>query len=151
MCVKMIESAQAGSSQTALSQNQRARFRQLEFWASRKLCQVYKEEGKVKLAKPLAEALVAAVENHELAGAQAGFAWSELGTVALAEGRPRDALKAFETEEALSPKQGWSPPSVAWSEGQRGSACLALGDYQRAERLLTNGLPVLEHHREYER
>jgi hypothetical protein len=139
----MIESARAGSVQAVYNEVQKARFRRLELVACRKLCQIYLEEGKVALARPLAELLVAASEKGELSAEESGYAWSELGTIALDEGRPSDALKAFENETKFYNKGMVVQP--AWSAGLRGAAYLALGDYQRAEPLMTNSLPVLEH------
>jgi len=143
LCAKIIESARAGLSQAAPGQVPKARFRQLELQACRQLCLIYLEEGKASLARPLAEELVAAAENHELSSDECGYAWSELGTVALEEGHPRDALKSFENAGTF-----YNAASIvqhAWNDGMRGAAHLALGDYERAENLMTNSLPVLEH------
>jgi tetratricopeptide (TPR) repeat protein len=143
LCAKIIESARAGVSQAEASQVPKARFRQLELQASRQLTQIYLEEGKAPLARPLAEALVAAAENGELLAEENGYAWSQLGTVALAEGHPRDALKAF--EKAGTFYNAASIVQHAWNDGLRGAAYLGLGEFERAEHLMTNSLPVLEH------
>ena len=86
---------------------------------------------------------MAAAENHELLAEENGYAWSQLGTVALAEGHPRDALKAFENAGKF-----YNAASIvqrAWNDGMSGAAYLALGEYERAENLMTNSLPVLQH------
>ncbi len=143
ICAKIIESARTGSRQAAPGQVSKARFRQLELQASRQLTQIYLEEGKASLARPLAEALVAAAENGELLAEENGYAWSQLGTVALAEGHARDALKAFENAGKF-----YNAASIvqhAWNDGLRGAAHRDLGEYERAESLMTNSLPVLEH------
>jgi eukaryotic-like serine/threonine-protein kinase len=143
LCVKIIESARVGVSQAAPGQVTKVRFRQFELQASRQLAQIYLEEGKASLARPLAEELVAAAENHELLAEENGYAWSQLGMVALAEDHPRDALKAFENAGKF-----YNAASIvqhAWNDGMRGAAYLALGEYDHAENLMTNSLPVLEH------
>jgi serine/threonine protein kinase len=143
LCVKIIGSARAGLNQPALDPASRTRFRQLELWASRHLCMIYLEDGKPALARPLAEEVVAASVNLELLAEENGYAWSELGTVELEEGHPDVALKAFENEI-----QYYNEASIvqrAWNAGMRGAAHLALGDVRRAEELMSNSLPVLEH------
>ena len=143
LCVKILESARAGLRQTTSSPVPKARFRQFELQACRQLTQIYLEEGKTSPARPLAEELVAASEKGELIAEENGYAWSQLGMVALADGHPRDALKAFEKAGAF-----YNAASIvqhAWNDGLRGAAYLALGEYERAENLMTNSLPVLEH------
>jgi tetratricopeptide (TPR) repeat protein len=143
LCEKIIESARAGQNQGAPSQFPKERFRQFELQAARQLTQIYLEDGKAALARPLAEELVAAAEKGELLAEENGYAWSQLGTVALAEGHPRDALKAF--EKAGTFYNAASIVQHAWNDGLRGAAHLDLGEYERAENLMTNSLPVLEH------
>jgi tetratricopeptide (TPR) repeat protein len=143
LCVKIIESARAGASRVAPGQVPKARFRQLELQACRQLTQIYLEEGKASLARPLAEELVAAAENGELLAEENGYAWSQLGTVALEDGHPRDALKAF--EKAGTFYNSASIVQHAWNDGMRGAAYLDLGEFERAENLMTNSLPALQH------
>jgi tetratricopeptide (TPR) repeat protein len=143
LCTKIIESARVGVNQAATNQTPKARFRQFELHACRQLTQIYLEAGKPSLARPLAEELVAAAENGELLAEENGYAWSQLGSVALDEGHPRDALKAF--ENAAKFYNAASIVQHAWNDGMRGAAHLALGEYERAENLMTNSLPVLEH------
>jgi len=145
LCARIVESAESGLNLNAANPAQRARFRQLELWACRKLCQIYLEENQPGLARPLAEKLVAAAQNHELSSIESGHAWSELGSVLLAENRPREALNAFTNENRSYSQSDALPVQRAWSEGLRGEAFLALEDYESAELLITNSLPVLEH------
>ena len=101
------------------------------------------EEGKASLARPLAEELVAAAEKGELLAEENGYAWSQLGTVALEDGHPRDALKAFENARKF-----YNAASIRATRLERRDAwCVLsrLGEYERAENLMTNSLPVLEH------
>jgi hypothetical protein len=143
LCAKIIESARIGVIQAGSSQIPQERYRQLELRACRQLTQIYLEEGKASLARPLAEELVAAAENHELSPEESGYAWSQLGTVALEDGHPRDALEAF--EKAARFFNAASVVQHAWNDGLRGEAYLQLSENERAENLMTNSLPVLEH------
>jgi len=143
LCAKIIESARSGFSQETSNQILKARFRQLELRAARQLSQVYFEAGEMPRARPLAEELVAAAENNELSPEESGYAWSQLGTIALAENHPRDALKAFEKSGTFYNAE--SIVQHAWNNGLIGAACLDLGEYERAEKMMTNSLPVLEH------
>jgi tetratricopeptide (TPR) repeat protein len=143
LCAKIIEASRTGVIQAAADESSNKRFRQFELQAGRQLTQIYLEEGKASLARPLAEALVAAAEKGELLAEENGYAWSQLGTVALADGHPRDALKAF--EKAGTFYNSASIVQHAWNDGLRGAAHLDLGEYERAENLMTNSLPVLEH------
>jgi serine/threonine protein kinase len=143
LCAKIIEASRTGVIQAAADESSNKRFRQFELQAGRQLTQIYLEEGKASLARPLAEALVAAAEQGELLAEENGYAWSQLGTVALADGHPRDALKAFENAGKF-----YNAASIvqhAWNDGLRGAAHLDLGEYERAENLMTNSLPVLVH------
>jgi tetratricopeptide (TPR) repeat protein len=143
LCSKIIASARSGVSQAATDTVSRARFRQFELQACRQLTQIHLEDGKAALARPLAEELVAAAEKGELLAEENGYAWSQLGTVALAENHPRDALKAF--EKAATFYNAVSVVQHAWNNGLRGAAYLALGEHEQAESLMTNSLPVLQH------
>jgi tetratricopeptide (TPR) repeat protein len=143
LCETIIRSARTGASQAGTGRVPQARYRQLELQACRQLSQIYLEEGKPSLARPLAEELVAASENQELVAEENGYAWSQLGTIALAEGHPRDALKAF--AQAAKFYNAASIVQHAWNDGLRGAAHLALGEYERAESLMTLSRPVLEH------
>jgi tetratricopeptide (TPR) repeat protein len=143
LCVKIIESARKGQKEAPSNPTSKTRFRQLELRATRQLCQVYFEQGEMARSRPLAEELVAAAENNELSPEESGYAWSQLGAIALAELHPRDALKAFEKSGAFYNAE--SIVQHAWNNGMIGAACLDLGDHERAEKMMTNSLPVLEH------
>ena len=143
LCKLVIESAQAGLKEPGQNQFQKARFHQSELWASRKLCQVYVENGKISTARPLAEKLIAAVQAGELQSLEAGHVWSEYGAIALEENHPQAAISAFDNE--IKFYRSGNVVQRAWSDGLRGTAYFAMGDYERAEKLMTNCLPVLEH------
>jgi serine/threonine protein kinase/tetratricopeptide (TPR) repeat protein len=141
LCDKILNSTRAGMVTNQLVVKEKTQFRVLELWACRKLEQTYLVEGRLSEAKPLIEELVKAAEANELVGVEAGHAFGEAGDLALAEGQPQEALKEFESEQRFY--QIGNEVQRAWSAGLQGAAYLALGDYERAERLMTNSLPVL--------
>jgi tetratricopeptide (TPR) repeat protein len=142
LCHRMLVSARAALANSKSDLRFR-QFRALELWACRKLAQTFLEEGEYKQAAPLVDALSSALQTSELKDEEdAGIAWDIVGDLALAQGRPQEALKAYDKALAIFPSS-WIIQK-AWSDGMRGSAFLALGDHARAEPLLTNTLPVLE-------
>ena len=142
LSLRIVESAREAAGQPKFAAERR-RLRILELWACRKLAQVYMEEGKLAQARPLIEELLKAAKANEFTNpTEAGAVYSEAGDLALAEGRPREALQHFDTGSRY-----YGEGNVlqrAWLDGLRGAAWLALEDYQQAEPLITNSLPTLQ-------
>ena len=140
LSLRIAEAAREAAGQPKFAA-ERQRLRTLELSACRKLVQVYMEEGKLSQARPLIEELLKATKANEFTH-EAGAVYSEAGDLALAEGRPREALQHFDTASRYFPKG--NVLQRAWLDGQRGAAWLALGDYQQAEPLIINSLPALQ-------
>jgi len=101
------------------------------------------EAGKLAQARPLIEELLKAAKASEFATLpEVGVVYCEAGDLALAEGRPREALQDFDTASRCY-GQG-TVLQRAWLDGLRGAAWLALEDYSQAEPLVTNSLPPLQ-------
>jgi eukaryotic-like serine/threonine-protein kinase len=143
LCTRIAESARRAASQPEFAA-ERPRLRTLEFWASRKLVQAYMEEGKLSQARPLvAELLKASQANEFTDPMEAGPVYCEAADLALAEGRPQEALQHLDAGSWYYERA--NPAQRAWLEGLRGAAWLALGNYKQAEQLITNSLPALRH------
>jgi WD40 repeat protein/serine/threonine protein kinase/tetratricopeptide (TPR) repeat protein len=144
LCKKILISVRAVMVKNPLAAEYKANkasLRFLELWACLKLEQSYVAEGRLSEAHPLAEELVKAAKANELEGVEAGNAFDEAGNLALEEGQPQEALTNFESAQQFY--SSGNSVQRAWSAGLQGAAYLALGDYERAERLMTNSLPVL--------
>jgi tetratricopeptide (TPR) repeat protein len=142
LCMRIVESARQAAGQPKFAA-ERSRLRTLELWAGRKLVQAYMEEGRLSQARPLIEELLKAAKANEFPEPMdAGPVYGEAGALALAEGRPQEALQHFDAGSRYYERM--TIPQRAWLDGLRGAAWLALGDYRQAEQLITNSLPPLQ-------
>ncbi|HTV39805.1 MAG TPA: protein kinase [Candidatus Sulfotelmatobacter sp.] len=140
LCNKIVSSAQAGLTNNQLAAAQKSELRHIELTAYGKLEQQYLEEGQLSKADVLNEEMLEAVRTKELTGLDVVYVWDDTGTLALEQGHPREAIKAFESALTYYHATG---VQFAWDEGLQGEAYLALGDYPKAETLITNSLPIL--------